>query len=178
MAVEKQVALVTGSGRGIGRGIAIALAERGWSIGVNYRGNVEAASETVNMIEKLGSEALLLQADISHASERNGLVERIPAHFWQINLLVNNAGMAPRQRMDILETTELSYDEVMEVNLKGTFFSDAACRQIDDRLIGKEDHYFSQNYQYRLDERLYEQSQSQRVLSFQSWDGHDDPIIC
>ena len=122
MGVEKRVALVTGAGRGIGRGIAIALAERGWSIGVNYRGNVEAANETVDVITKTGGEALPLQADIGLASERAGLVERILAQFGQINLLVNNAGMAPRQRKDILETTELSYDEVMDVNLKGPFF--------------------------------------------------------
>jgi 3-oxoacyl-[acyl-carrier protein] reductase len=65
---------------------------------------------------------VLVQADIGHASDRAGLVERVLAHFGQINLWVNNAGMAPRQRMDILETTELSYDEVMAVNLKGPFF--------------------------------------------------------
>ncbi|OUC07129.1 3-ketoacyl-ACP reductase [Litorilinea aerophila] len=119
---RRRVALVTGAGRGIGRGIALALAERGWAVVVNYRGNATAAQETAAGVEAAGSEALLAQADIAQAADRQRLVDETLERFGRIDLLVNNAGMAPRQRMDILETTEESYDEVMAVNLKGPYF--------------------------------------------------------
>ena len=115
-------ALITGAGRGIGRGIALALAEMGWSMVVNYRGNANAAHETVRLVEEAGGRALAVQANIGLAKDRTRLVQAMMEQFGHIDLLVNNAGMAPRARMDILETTEASYDEVMCVNLKGPFF--------------------------------------------------------
>jgi 3-oxoacyl-[acyl-carrier protein] reductase len=117
-----KVAIITGAGRGIGRGIAIAMAERGWDVVVNYRRNVDAARETTEQIQKFPIEYLLVQADISSAADRENLVNQTIAQFGRIDLLVNNAGMAPRARMDILATTEANYDEVMSVNLKGPFF--------------------------------------------------------
>jgi len=117
-----RVALVTGAGRGIGRAIAVALAEHGWAVVVNYRGNAEAASETVRRVEQAGGRALAVQADVASAADRERLVETVLREFGRIDLLVNNAGMAPRQRVDVLETGEASYDEVMAVNLKGPFF--------------------------------------------------------
>lgn len=119
---DKKVALVTGGGRGIGRGIAQALAAAGWSVAVNYRGNVKAATETVESIWNKGGGAVPVQADIGRAEDRARMVEFILREYGQIDLLVNNAGMAPRQRTDILQMTEESYDEVMDVNLKGPVF--------------------------------------------------------
>ncbi len=120
--MNNQVAIVTGGSRGIGRGIVLALAERGWSITVNYRGNAEAAQETAAAVEAAGGRALVVQADIGSAADRERLVTETLARFGRIDLLVNNAGMAPRVRRDLLEATEESYDEVMAVNLKGPFF--------------------------------------------------------
>jgi 3-oxoacyl-[acyl-carrier protein] reductase len=120
--MNKRVALVTGAGRGIGRGIALALAEKNWSVVVNYRGNAAAATETVQLVEKAGGRGLAVPANIAEAVDRQRLIDETLAKFGQIDLLVNNAGMAPRQRLDILETSESSYDEVMAVNLKGPFF--------------------------------------------------------
>ena len=117
-----RVALVTGAGRGIGRGIALALAEAEWAVVINYRGNAATASETAGMVREAGGEALVVQADIGSAADRARLVQASLEQFGRIDLLVNNAGMGPRTRMDILETTEESYDEVMNVNLKGPFF--------------------------------------------------------
>jgi len=117
-----RVALVTGAGRGIGRGIAVALAERGWAVVVNYRGNAEAAAETVRQVEEAGGRGLAVQANVASAAGRDRLVETVLRECGRIDLLVNNAGMAPRQRVDVLETGEASYDEVMAVNLKGPFF--------------------------------------------------------
>ncbi|GAB4464779.1 MAG: 3-ketoacyl-ACP reductase [Anaerolineae bacterium] len=117
-----RVALVTGAGRGIGRGIALALGAHGWAVVVNYRGNADAAAETVQSIARAGGRAQAVQADLAAAADRSRLVDATLENFGRVDLLVNNAGMAPRVRRDILETTEASYDEVMAVNLKGPFF--------------------------------------------------------
>jgi len=120
--MNKQTALVTGAGRGIGRGIAVALAKKGWNVVINYRGNAAAATETVGLVEEVGGHGLAVQANIAEAADRQRLIDETLQKFNRIDLLVNNAGMAPRQRLDILETSEASYDEVMTVNLKGPFF--------------------------------------------------------
>jgi 3-oxoacyl-[acyl-carrier protein] reductase len=117
-----KVALVTGASRGIGRGIATLLAQHGWDIALNYHHNRQAADETAQAIQAAGAQALIIQADVGAASGRDDLVTQTLAHFGQINLLVNNAGMGPRQRVDLLEVTEASYEEVMDTNLKGPFF--------------------------------------------------------
>lgn len=120
--MNERVALVTGAGRGIGRGIALALAQKGWAVVINYRGQAETAQATAQDVEAAGGRALVVQADIGQAEDRQRLAEAPLAEFGRLDLLVNNAGMAPRRRMDLLETTEASYDEVMAVNLKGPFF--------------------------------------------------------
>jgi 3-oxoacyl-[acyl-carrier protein] reductase len=120
--MSDQAALVTGASRGIGRAIAVALAEQGWSIAINYRSNTEAAAKTRLLVENAGGRGVAIQADIADANDRGRLIEQTLASFNRIDLLVNNAGTAPRQRADLLETSEASYDEVMAVNLKGPFF--------------------------------------------------------
>ena len=120
--MSKKVAIVTGASRGIGRGIALALAARNWAVSINYKGNAEAAAEVAQEAEKNGGQALVIQADIAQTKDRQRLVAKTLDKYGRIDLLVNNAGMAPRQRTDILETSEASYDEVMAVNLKGPFF--------------------------------------------------------
>ncbi len=117
-----RVALVTGSGRGIGRAIAAALAECGWRVAVNYRSNADAAAETLRLVKAAGAEGIVVQADVGVAADRARLVDETLRAFGRIDLLVNNAAMAPRERRDILETTEASFDEVMAANLKGPFF--------------------------------------------------------
>lgn len=119
---DMRVALVTGASRGIGRGIALALATHGWRVIVNYRGNAEAAAETEETIVNEGGRAEAIQADIADASAREQLLDAIMSKYQRIDLLVNNAGMAPRQRADLLKMSETSYDEVLAVNLKGPFF--------------------------------------------------------
>jgi 3-oxoacyl-[acyl-carrier protein] reductase len=117
-----RVALVTGAARGIGRGIAVALAQRGWDIVVNYRGNTDAAREALRLVEQAGARGVIVQADVSVTQDKERLVAQTLEHFGRIDLLVNNAGMAPRVRTDMLEVSETSYDEVMATNLKGPFF--------------------------------------------------------
>lgn len=121
-AAISQVALVTGASRGIGRGIATALGSEGWTVVINYRGNAAAAQETADAVKTAGGHALVVQADIGVAPDRDFLVRETLEKCGRLDVLVNNAGMAPRQRMDLLQTSEASYDEVMGVNLKGPFF--------------------------------------------------------
>ena len=117
-----RVALVTGAGRGIGRGIAIALGERGWRVLVNYRADADSAASCVREIGEAGGEARAIQADVATSEGRATLLREAIGAWGGVDLLVNNAGMAPRQRVDILEMTEASYDEVMGVNLRGPLF--------------------------------------------------------
>jgi NAD(P)-dependent dehydrogenase (short-subunit alcohol dehydrogenase family) len=117
-----RVALVTGAGRGIGRGIALGLGSHGWRVGVNYRSDAVAAESAVQEIIAAGGQASALQADIALEQDRQRLLEAIRETWGRLDVLVNNAGMAPRQRADLLEMRESSYDEVMSTNLKGPFF--------------------------------------------------------
>ncbi len=123
------VALVTGASRGIGRAIAVALAQKGWRIVLNYQSNADAAAEALGLIHAAGSTGTAVQANIAVASERAHLLDAALAAYGRIDLLVNNAGMAPRKRMDMLQMSEASYDEVMGVNLKGPFFLTQAVAQ-------------------------------------------------
>jgi 3-oxoacyl-[acyl-carrier protein] reductase len=115
-------AIITGSSRGIGRGIALALAERGWQVVVNYRSNRQAAEETKREVDSRGPAALIVQADMGRLEDLYRIVEATLEHSGRIDLLVNNVGMGPRVRVDMLQVSEESYDEVMAVNLKGSFF--------------------------------------------------------
>lgn len=120
------VALVTGGSRGIGRGIAIELARTGLSVAINYAGNAEAAAECRRMCEQAASSEkakfIAYQADITRREDRVRLLEAVVKDFGWIDLLVNNAGVAPRVRKDMLEVGEESFDSLMAVNVKGPFF--------------------------------------------------------
>ena len=115
-------ALVTGSSRGIGRGIALSLASDGWSVVVNYCGNKQAADETCAAVESAGGKAIAIQGDVAIAADRERLLKETVAWNGSIDLLVNNAGIAPSVRADILEASEESFDRLMTVNLKGPYF--------------------------------------------------------
>ncbi len=119
---NEQVAIVTGSSRGIGRGIALSLAERGWQIVINFRSNSAAAEDTKKAVEAAGGGALLVRADMSSQDDLNQLADATLKEYGRIDLLVNNAGVGPRQRVDMLQVGEASYNEVMDINLKGPFF--------------------------------------------------------
>ena len=136
--MSDQVALVTGSSRGIGRGIALALAGRGWHIVINYRGNRQAAEETGAAVEKYGVTGYLVQGDVAEKADRERLVDETLERFGRIDLLVNNAGMGPRQRVDMLFASEDSYDEVMATNLKGPFFLTQRVANEMIELVGSE----------------------------------------
>src|SRR5436305_645416 len=120
--MPSKVAIVTGGSRGIGRGIAIALAREKFDVVVNYAQNASAADEVKWQIEQTGGKALLVQADVSIAADRKRLVETTVNELGGIGLLVNNAGVAPDVRADILQATEESFDRLVNINLKGPYF--------------------------------------------------------
>lgn len=119
---DKPVALVTGASRGIGRGIAVELGRNGHLVIVNYCENLSAAEETLAEVTSAGGQGDLCQADIAAPSHRDLLIEYVLERFGRIDLLVNNAGVAPIVRNDILDVDQQSYDRVMGINLKGAFF--------------------------------------------------------
>jgi NAD(P)-dependent dehydrogenase (short-subunit alcohol dehydrogenase family) len=122
---EQPVALVTGAGQGIGRGIALQLAEDGYHVVVNdiVTGTTEQGAEEVKTtIESNGGLASVCQADISSTDDRRSMMEFVDQHFGRLDLLVNNAGVAPKERLDLLEASEQSWDRLMSINLKGPYF--------------------------------------------------------
>jgi NAD(P)-dependent dehydrogenase (short-subunit alcohol dehydrogenase family) len=117
-----RVALVTGGSRGIGFGIAEELAKNGFNIVINGVRPSNQVEEVVNELKELRHDVLYCQANIAVAADRENMLNEIEAHFGKLHVLVNNAGIAPRQRKDILEATEESFDEVVSTNLKGPYF--------------------------------------------------------
>lgn len=116
------VALVTGGYRGIGLGIATALANDGHQVVISGRGDGSAAGAALEALRCSGREAEYVRADVSVAADRKRLVDAVEKRFGRLDVLVNNAGIAPRVRADILEATEESFDELIAVNLKGPYF--------------------------------------------------------
>jgi len=117
------IMLVTGASRGIGAGIARELARAGHEVAIHYNGNRDAASAVAEECRKLsGGEAKVFQANIGVAADRERLVDEVTTAFGRIDGLVNNAGIAPRKRDDIVYAEEEIFDEVMQVNLNGPYF--------------------------------------------------------
>ena len=117
-----RVALVTGASRGIGRGIARALAGAGYHVVVNYARNAAAAAQVVAELEAAGVRATPVAADVAEATGRARLVEHAYAAYGRLDLFVSNAGVAPEVRADLLEAGEESFDRLVAINLKGPYF--------------------------------------------------------
>ncbi|KAK6841720.1 hypothetical protein PG987_002580 [Apiospora arundinis] len=115
-----KVALITGAGRGIGRGIAMELGKRGASIVVNYAKSSSAAEEVVASLAKLGSKSVAMQADISVPTEVASLFSRAMEHFGHIDIVVSNSGM--EVWCEETEVTPELFDQVFNLNCRGQFF--------------------------------------------------------
>tara|TARA_X000001036_G_scaffold291147_1_gene270557 strand:+ start:2116 stop:2886 length:771 start_codon:yes stop_codon:yes gene_type:complete len=118
----KYVALITGGSRGIGLGIAHALVKEGYRVAINGVRPIQQVVETLNDLKADGGEVVYCQGDIGNPDERIKIVEEIKNQWGDLHVLVNNAGIAPKERKDILEADEKSYDRLMNVNLKGPYF--------------------------------------------------------
>ena len=118
----RQAALVTGAARGIGRAIALTLSKEGFDIAVADVLKKEDADEGLKSCEKNGARTLFIQSDISSPEGRKTIVESIRKGFGRLDVLVNNAGVAPKVRSDLLEASEESFDRLISINLKGPYF--------------------------------------------------------
>src|SRR5271163_3437538 len=120
------VILVTGSSRGLGRGVAETLAQAGFSVAIHYASNKEAAETTAASCKKLaphaGQKFAIVGGNIGLAADRQRLFDEVLTAYGHLDALVNNAGVAPRVRADITEATEEIFDEVVGINLKGPYF--------------------------------------------------------
>ena len=128
---SRKVALVTGASRGIGRAIAIELARVNYDVMINYASNETAAEEACEAVRAVSTDVRVerCRANIADAAEREELLRKTRAEFGRLDLLVNNAGIAPERRVDLLEASVESFDEVVGTNLKGPYFlTQAAAR--------------------------------------------------
>jgi NAD(P)-dependent dehydrogenase (short-subunit alcohol dehydrogenase family) len=120
--LKNRIAFVTGGSRGIGLGIARALAAEGWRLAINGMRREEEVAATLAELRLQSPQVIYCRGDISIAEDRASCLDHIDGQLGGLNLLVNNAGIAPPRRDDILEATEDSFDKVMQVNLKGPYF--------------------------------------------------------
>ncbi|MCW5969580.1 MAG: 3-ketoacyl-ACP reductase [Blastocatellales bacterium] len=143
----RKAALVTGASRGIGRAIAIELARTGFDVMINYASNDAAAeqSRAEAMAASTDREAHIAcyRGDVSSATDREALLTAMLERFGRLDLLVNNAGVAPEARVDLLEANESSFDRLIGINLKGPYFlTQAAARwMIEQRNLYDDDDY-------------------------------------
>jgi len=172
------VALITGSSRGIGRGIALALARAdGMTSRSIYAGNEAAARECAELCRAGGAGRVeIVQGDVSKSEDRARMVEWVRDQFDRLDLLVNNAGIAPPVRADLLEATEASFDAVLGVNLRGPYFltQSAARLMIDSRAarwVATRDREHLERFGLRGFHK------SRRLLHLESWSCDDDEAV-
>ncbi len=115
-----QAALVTGAAKGLGRAISLALAHAGASVALGFR-DISSSGDVTKEIENLGRRSLPLQMDLSKLDQVHHAIENVVEHFGRIDLLVNNAGIAPENLAE--NVNEKDFDQTLAVNLKGTFFA-------------------------------------------------------
>lgn len=125
MMLQGKIALVTGAGRGIGRGIALELAKNGADVAVNYRSSESQAQEVVALIRAMGRRAVAIKADVSDVRQIGAMMNEIHAQLGAVDILINNSAVDPM--VDFFEMTEDVWDQVIDTNLKGTFFCTQAC---------------------------------------------------
>lgn len=119
MIEDGRVALVTGGGRGIGRSIAVRIAQEGANVAVSYRGNDAAAEETKVLVEKAGAKCALFKGDVASSGDVEALFRGVAEAFGRVDILVNNAGIT-RDNL-LMRMKEDEFDEVLRTNLKGTY---------------------------------------------------------
>jgi 3-oxoacyl-[acyl-carrier protein] reductase len=134
--LKGKIALITGSSRGVGRAVALSFAKEGAKVMVNYTSNERAANEVAEAINQLGSQAIVVRADVAKREEADSLVQAAINEFGRLDILVNNAGSTRPAMM--LKMTEEQWDEVVDIHLKGAFLcSQAAGRQMKEQNSGK-----------------------------------------
>ena len=119
---KDKVALVTGGTRGIGLGIALKLAEAGFTLAISGRRAAEEVQPVLEQLRERSGRSIYVQADVAAAVDRQHLVQTVEARLGRLEVLVNNAGIAPRTRADLLQASEESFEELIATNLRGPYF--------------------------------------------------------
>ncbi|MGI6100252.1 MAG: 3-ketoacyl-ACP reductase [Lentisphaerae bacterium] len=122
MNTTKPVALITGGSRGIGLGCALALAREGYDLAIAGRRPESDCREALDSLRAAGAGVIYAVCNVADRAAREALMAAVRTHYGRLNVLVNNAGMAPRERRDILEADEASFEELLRVNLMGPYF--------------------------------------------------------
>lgn len=118
----RRVAFITGGSRGIGFGIARELAKNNFDLAINGTRSADQVENTLKELREYGVDVIYCPGDIASSGDRTEMLRKVKDHFGRLHVLINNAGVAPKERRDILEATEESFDYVMGVNLKGSYF--------------------------------------------------------
>jgi NAD(P)-dependent dehydrogenase (short-subunit alcohol dehydrogenase family) len=117
-----RVACITGGSRGIGYGIAVELAKNKFDLAINGMRPLSEIGKVVNDLKAFGIDVIYCQGDIASRLAREGMINQVKEHYGRLNILVNNAGVAPKERKDILEASEESFQHVLTTNLQGPYF--------------------------------------------------------
>jgi len=117
-----KVAFITGGSRGIGFGIAEALAKEGFDVAINGMRPEEAVNDVLDQLKQHGGDAIYCQGNIADTEARQRMLQQIKDHYGRLNVLVNNAGVAPKERKDLLDASEESFEYVVKTNLQGPYF--------------------------------------------------------
>ncbi len=136
----RSVALITGGSRGIGFGIAKELAQNNFDLAINGTRSASLVENSIKELNSYGADVIYCQGNVASPGDRAKIMEQIKDHYEKLHVLVNNAGIAPRERKDILSATEESFDDVMDINLKGPYFltQQAANWMIQQQSIDKD----------------------------------------
>ncbi|MGV3504094.1 MAG: 3-ketoacyl-ACP reductase [Adhaeribacter sp.] len=118
----KRIALITGGSRGIGFGIATQLAQAGFDLAINGIRPAEAVREALDRLQQLGAQVLYCPGDVGAPADRSRMLDQVQERFGALHVLVNNAGIAPKERRDLLEASEESFSQLLATNLQGPYF--------------------------------------------------------
>ncbi len=140
----KQVALITGGTRGIGLGIATELAKESICLAISGMRPEDQVTGVLDVLKAFGAGVIYCRGDVGNGKDREALIARVKKEFGQLNFLVNNAGVAPKQRLDLLEATEESFEYVLRTNLQGAYFlSQLAARYLIEQKTKEADFFGS-----------------------------------
>ena len=120
--LNNKVALITGGSRGIGFGIAEQFARNGFDLAINGTRPAADVADAIKKLKSFGNDVIYCRGNITSSSDREHIIQQVKEHFRMLHVLVNNAGIAPKERKDILDATEESFEDVISTNLKGPYF--------------------------------------------------------
>src|SRR2546423_10200228 len=136
-----KVALVTGGSRGIGLGVASELAGSGFHLAINGRRNESEVAPVLEQLRAIGIDAFYCQGDVANLDDHGRMLKQVRERFGRLDVLVNNAGVAPKVRTDILQATPESFDRLISINLRGPYFLTQAVAQWMIEQQKKDDQY-------------------------------------